>query len=802
MACALASALVVPDAGADPEIAPDPGSIPSAVSPETPVDESTERRALKLDYSAMPTALRIVLAPPSAEEKKPAAETDSKPRVMIGYHRDVPSEFKGDLSPQFDWIEQSDESYVTSLSVTSPGAESLRVGIRAELGPDGEIRFFGEQSDERFPVITREDFPIEGDQIKTLWSPTMDGDTIGIEITLPSKKAMSVFWLTVDAVAHTFVPTHSFPSAPKLDCPSLHIDVACRSASIHGDLQNAVAHIRFEDSDSYICAGTLMNDTVPSTVVPYFLTANHCVGTGTVARTVEAWWFYQNARCGISALDSRYTRTTSGTDLLTTSSSYDQSLLRFRGSIPGGLTFSGSNPSSLNHPTGVYGIHHPDGVVKSYSAGNTDGNRTSDGVLNALHVRWSEGTTESGSSGSGLFLRNGGQLVGALSHGPRCGYRITDSYGPFSSFFPQVRCWLDPDHARPITCHDDHGNTLAEATSVGAPSSTAGNLERNGDRDYFRFVLATGGPLSVYTTGSTDTYATLTRSGSSFRLTDDDSGPGVNFRINVPDAQTGTYYVEVRGYETGTTGVYTLHVEPSGGEPGPADHAIPLVPEASNRQLQGFVRVINRSNEAGSVLITAIDDTGGNFGPITLRMRPRQRAHFNSWDLENGNPSKGLSGGVGDGMGHWRLELRTELDTEALAYIRSADGFLASIHEVAAETGSAPLRYDLPYFNPASNRSNVSWLRLINPGGTSTDVTIAGWDDDGVSAPGGSAQLILRGGAARMLSAQQLESGTAGLSGRLGDGKGKWQLSVSADHPLHVMSLMRSVSGNVTNLTR
>ena len=411
MACALASAFVVPDAGADPEIAPDPGSIPSAVSPETPVDESTERRALKLDYSVMPTALRIVLPPPSAEEKHSAAETDSKPRVMIGYHRDMPSEFKGDLSPQFDWIEQSDESYVTSLSVTSPGAESLRVGIRAELGPDGEIRFFGEQSDERFPVITREDFPIEGDQIKTLWSPTIDGDTIGIEITLPSKKAMSVFWLTVDAVAHTFVPTHSFPSAPKLDCPSLHIDVACRSASIHGDLQNAVAHIRFEDIDSYICAGTLMNDTVPSTVVPYFLTANHCVGTGTVARTVEAWWFYQNARCGISALDSRYTRTSSGTDLLTTSSSYDQSLLRFRGSIPGGLTFSGSNPSSLNHPTGVYGIHHPDGVVKSYSVGNTVGNRSSDGVLNALHVRWSEGT-ESGSSGSvSLVSPHGGQLV-------------------------------------------------------------------------------------------------------------------------------------------------------------------------------------------------------------------------------------------------------------------------------------------------------------------------------------------------------------------------------------------------------
>ena len=60
---------------------------------------------------------------------------------------------------------------------------------------------------------------------------------------------------------------------------------------------------------------------------------------------------------------------------------------------------------------------------------------------------------------------------------------------------------------------------------------------------------------------------------------------------------------------------------------------------------------------------------------------------FNSGDLEEGAPSKGLSGGVGEGEGSWRLELVSDLEIEPLAYIRTADGFVTSIHEVSAEEG-------------------------------------------------------------------------------------------------------------------
>ena len=81
---------------------------------------------------------------------------------------------------------------------------------------------------------------------------------------------------------------------------------------------------------------------------------------------------------------------------------------------------------------------------------------------------------------------------------------------------------------------------------------------------------------------------------------------------------------------------------------------LPFVPPASNVAQQGFVRIINNSNHRGDVTITAIDDRGQRFGPVKLSLEARAGAHFNSQDLENGNPGKGLSGRAGNGYRNWR----------------------------------------------------------------------------------------------------------------------------------------------------
>ena len=88
-------------------------------------------------------------------------------------------------------------------------------------------------------------------------------------------------------------------------------------------------------------------------------------------------------------------------------------------------------------------------------------------------------------------------------------------------------------------------------------------------------------------------------------------------------------------------------------------HALPLVLSASESR-QGFVRMVNRSGESGTVLIHAVDDAGTRYGPVEVEVDAEETVQFNSSDLESGNPDKGIAGGIGVGEGHWRLELDTD----------------------------------------------------------------------------------------------------------------------------------------------
>ena len=230
-------------------------------------------------------------------------------------------------------------------------------------------------------------------------------------------------------------------------------------------------------------------------------------------------------------------------------------------------------------------------------------------------------------------------------------------------------------------------------------------------------------------------------------------------------------------------------------------HAIPLVTAADNPSQQGFVRIINRSARPGTVRIHAIDDEGRRFGPVSLSLDAKQTRHFNSRDLEDGNSDKGLSAGVGNGAGNWRLELATDLDIEALAYIRTPDGFLTSIHAVAARADDGSMRFQVPTFNPGRNRNQQSRLRLINLGDTAAAIEISGLDDKGNAPAGGDVRLTLPAQSARLLTAQELEQGAGGDSGQFGAGSGKWQLFVTSDEPIQVMSLLLSPTGNLTNLS-
>ena len=224
--------------------------------------------------------------------------------------------------------------------------------------------------------------------------------------------------------------------------------------------------------------------------------------------------------------------------------------------------------------------------------------------------------------------------------------------------------------------------------------------------------------------------------------------------------------------------------------------------------------------------ITGYDDAGSRHGPVSLSIDEGATVQLNSYEIEHGNSSKGLSAGLGDGEGDWYLYLVLDADDLGpgiddgrllpLAYIRTADGLLASMHDrVSANTDG---EYLVGFFNPGSNAAHVSRLRVINPNAHAVVVDIVakddaparyhGDEDDGWTLAG-PVSFELGPGAVRTVSALELESGGEGLSGRLGDGQGKWKLFVSAEHPegddrrmpLFVMSLLASPTGHLSNLS-
>lgn len=235
--------------------------------------------------------------------------------------------------------------------------------------------------------------------------------------------------------------------------------------------------------------------------------------------------------------------------------------------------------------------------------------------------------------------------------------------------------------------------------------------------------------------------------------------------------------------------------------PGSAEGSVtvPLFPSVSNPDLQGFVRVINQSAQAGNVLIEAFDDTDTTYETVILSIDAGAAAQFNSDDLELGNPDKGLAGSTGAGEGAWRLELSSELDIEVLGYIRTDDGFVTAMHDLAPIDDDV---YRVVFLNPASNDRQVSRLRLINPGTIDAAVTLTGIDSDGIS-PGDPVRATVPAGASLELTSVELESGDSEdiEGGAFGDGAGKWQVRIESDEPIWVMSLLRSPTGHLTNLS-
>ena len=233
-------------------------------------------------------------------------------------------------------------------------------------------------------------------------------------------------------------------------------------------------------------------------------------------------------------------------------------------------------------------------------------------------------------------------------------------------------------------------------------------------------------------------------------------------------------------------------------------YTIPLfISSVASGEPQGVVRVLNGTDGSGTVAVHAIDDAGVRHGPATFTLSASAAAEFTAAELASGNAAKGVSGGIGRRSGDVRLEIDTDLDIVPLAFVRAPDGTLSAMHDTVrmGSFSAGWYTYDVPTFNPSTDVTQASRLRLINPGEASAEVTIRGRDDGGADATGGEVTLTLPAGRARTLTARQLEAGDAGLEGRLGAGTGRWRLTVEADAPLEVVNVVTAPAGYWSNLS-
>jgi lysyl endopeptidase len=346
------------------------------------------------------------------------------------------------------------------LQVTSAGANSLNFAFtRFELPQGASLTIASADGrDVRGP------YGPEDSAQGQLWTPIVRGNTALLELLLPAGAPDAVD-LRLTAVNHGF-RGFGLKTDPAFKSGACNVDVVCPLGDPWRDEIRSVARIVI--SGLFACTGSMLNNT-SGDFTPLFLTANHCVATHAQALTTVFYWNFETSTCG-GTPDGRLDQNQTGATLLATSTQSDFTLMQLvqPPSPEFGVFYAGWDRRDVAW-SNVTGIHHPAADEKriSFYFGQTDITAQfaepddPDSQLNPAYLKvrdWDIGTTEGGSSGSGLWNANR-HLVGQLSGGsaacssenPSQGNGLPDWYGRMHTNWEglatpltSVATWLDP----------------------------------------------------------------------------------------------------------------------------------------------------------------------------------------------------------------------------------------------------------------------------------------------------------------------------------------------------------------------
>jgi hypothetical protein len=311
------------------------------------------------------------------------------------------------------------------LAIRSPGAHGMRVHFMDfDVGRSSMLVYAFDRSG----IIVRGPYTGRGPEGDgDFWTPSLPGEIAHIEV-----RGRDCPHFELAEVAHfdrDFGFSFDGGSNGNMTFPC-HLDVMCQGdPPVNPIVRDAVGEINMVGATGLVkrCTGTLLNDLDGETIVPYFITANHCINSAAEVTTMEVVWFWQKDACdGTLPNYNALPRTTGGVLLVNTDTddSNDMAFIRLTGALPGGLGLAGWTTET---PDDAVGIHHPG--TNPNGPPNPNGSWKRATILSSVgfcpgcagcedpfdfdFFDMDKGLVEGGSSGSGVF-NLAGQLAGQL----------------------------------------------------------------------------------------------------------------------------------------------------------------------------------------------------------------------------------------------------------------------------------------------------------------------------------------------------------------------------------------------------
>jgi hypothetical protein len=337
-----------------------------------------------------------------------------------------------------------------------------------------------------------------------LWGTFASGEVSHLEWFVPNGVQVNQLPFTGLEYAHgykqVFATQEELDAAVRQEASGCVIDPSCYSQ--WANVSNAVGQMTFTSGGaSYVCSGQLMA-TTSADETPYFSTANHCISTTAEANSLVVKFFNRANTCNGSV--SAGTTVSGGSDLVSTYAGSDCTLLMLRNTLPSAIYWVGWSAVNVPNTTASTGLSHPNGVEQDILFGTKVFDITScatGGISNyAVRINHTQGVSEGGSSGSGIYSNSDQKLFGLLSCGPtnssctniRYGeygrWDLALSSGGFSTFMA-----AGTDDAQ------EENDTCATARPL-APGNYTGLIVKRLDRDFYALTVPPTGTLTLSST--------------------------------------------------------------------------------------------------------------------------------------------------------------------------------------------------------------------------------------------------------------------------------------------------------------